>query len=310
VEITRAQLDRLLHRQPTLAYELVRTLSRRLEESENLTILDLREKNRQLSLAYEELRAAQAQIIEKERMERELEVARHMQQSILPHELPRIAAFSFGARMVPARAVGGDFYDFIPLDGDHLGIVVGDVSDKGVPAALFMTLTYSLMRAEAGRTLSPAGALRAVNRLLLDINSSGMFVTLLYGVLDGATGRFAYARAGHPPPLVLDGRGDLVDIPFDTGQPLGLFEEPLLDEQSLVLPTDGLALAFTDGLSEATDSWETEFGVQCLQRALPGGSQLTAQGVCDRLWEAVEARCGQLGQQDDFTVVAIQGTGQ
>lgn len=309
MEFTRAQLDALLGRYPALAYELVRMLSRRLEQSEDLTILDLREKNRQLTLAYEELQAAQAQIIEKERLERELEVARHIQQSILPHEMPQRHGFDFGARMEPARAVGGDFYDFIPLGRDRLGIVVGDVSDKGVPAALFMALSYSLMRAEAGRRASPASTLRAVNRLLLDINSSGMFVTLLYGVLDCTSGRFAYARAGHPVPLVLDDQGQPVEIPCGPGQPLGLFEAPLLDERELDLPSGGLALVFTDGLSEATDTWEEDFGLECLRCAMPGGLQLTAQGVCDRLWEEVEVRCGPLAQQDDFTVVAIRGTG-
>jgi sigma-B regulation protein RsbU (phosphoserine phosphatase) len=306
VRITRTQLDALLHRQPALAYALVRVLSRRLEESENHTILDLREKNRELTLAYQELQAAQAQIVEKERLERELEVARHIQESILPHEMPQCSGFDFGASMIPARAVGGDFYDFIPLDRDHLGIVVGDVSDKGVPAAFFMALTYSLVRAEAGRSASPASTLRAVNRLLLDMNSSGMFVTLLYGVLNCASGGFTYARAGHPRPLILDAQGTPVRVPSGPGQPLGLFDEPLLDEQTFAFPAGGLALIFSDGLSEASASWEADFGLECLRRAVPGGLQLTAQGVCDCLWEEVQARCGQSAQQDDFTVEAIQ----
>ena len=230
LEITRSELDALLHRQPRFAYELVGLLSRRLEESENTTILDLREKNRQLTEAYRELKAAQAQMIEKERMDRELEIAHHIQASILPQSLPADPVLDFGARFVPARMVGGDFYDLFPVGEGCWGIVVGDVCDKGVPAALFMMLTYSLMRAEAPRAGSPGEALLAVNRQLLDLNPSGMFVTLLYGMLDARTCRFVYARAGHPPPLLLDGACRPVAVPMGVGQPLGLFDVPALDE--------------------------------------------------------------------------------
>ena len=149
LEMTRADFDALLHRQPGLAVKMVRVFSLRLEQQQNRTIRDLQEKNLQLTRAYEQLKAAQAQLIEKEKMERELEVARGIQQSMVPRKLPRLPGFDFGARMMPARAVGGDFFDFIPLSESTLGIVIGDVSDKGVPAALFMALTSNLLRAEA-----------------------------------------------------------------------------------------------------------------------------------------------------------------
>src|SRR5439155_21220972 len=128
--------DALLHRQPSLAYEMVRVLSVRLRESDDSTIRDLQEKNRQLTLAYEELQAAQAQIIEKEKLEYELQVARELQERMLPRALPGMEGFDFGARMVAARAVSGDFFDFIVLDDDAVGVVVGDVCGKGLPAAL------------------------------------------------------------------------------------------------------------------------------------------------------------------------------
>ena len=201
LEMTRADFEALLHRQPELAYKIVCVLSLRLEQHQNRTIRDLQEKNLQLTQAYEELKAAQAHLIEKEKMERELEVARGIQQSMVPRKLPQLSGFDFGARMMPARAVGGDFFDFIPLSGSALGIVIGDVSDKGVPAALFMALTSNLLRAEARRTNSAGDALRHVHRQLLEINDSGMFVSLLYGVLNGTTREFRYARAGHELPF-------------------------------------------------------------------------------------------------------------
>jgi phosphoserine phosphatase RsbU/P len=306
LKITRKDFDALLHRRPSLAYQIVGLLSRRLEESENLTILDLKEKNRQLTLAYQELKAAQAQIIEKEKLEHELEIARRIQLNILPHELPQRPGFEFGALMVPARAVGGDLYQFVPLTRDRLGIVVGDVSDKGVPSALFMSLVYSLMRAEAAGGGAPAKVLQKVNRYLLEINVEEMYVTLLYGILDFSSGEFSYARAGHPPPYILDESGEQIQQPIALGQPLGLFDDPVLDEQSLKLPPGGLALIYSDGLSEASDSQGEEFGATRLQSILSASIQKTPQEICGCLWEQVQVYTAELPQQDDFTVVSIR----
>jgi sigma-B regulation protein RsbU (phosphoserine phosphatase) len=310
LEMTRDDLDALLHRQPRFAYELVGLLSRRLEESENTTILDLREKNRQLTEAYRELKAAQAQMIEKERMDRELEIAHHIQESILPQSLPADPVLDFGARFVPARMVGGDFYDLFPVAEGRWGIVVGDVCDKGVPAALFMMLTYSLMRAETPRAGSPGEALRAVNRHLLDLNPSGMFVTLLYGVLDAATGRLVYARAGHPPPLLLDEAGRLADVPLGVGQPLGLFNVPTLDEQELVIPAGGAVLVFSDGLSDVLEGEAEDPPWGRLCSAVAGMPGAAAQGICDRLWDEAQAAEADPGvQHDDFVLVTVRRRG-
>ena len=204
LEMTRGDFDALLHRQPDLAYGLLKVMSARLNESENLTIRDLQEKNRQLAQAYEELQAAQAQLIEKEKLEAELRIARDLQRNILPRLKPQLAGLDFGMLIEPMTSVGGDFFDFIELDQERVGLVVGDVSDHGVPAAIFMALTYSLLRAEAFRASSPGEALQAVNRQLLDMNPSGMFVTVLYGVLNRTTHDFQFARAGHDLPLILN----------------------------------------------------------------------------------------------------------
>ena len=306
LQITRADFDRLLHRQPTLAYEVVRMISQRLEQSENSTILDLQDKNRQLIHAYQELKAAQAQIIEKEKLEHELQIARHIQLSILPQHLPQHAKFDCGALMIPAQAVGGDFYDLIPLHGNRLGVVVGDVSDKGVPAALFMALTYSLLRAEASWGIQPEKTLLNVNRNLLKINSAGMFVTVLYGVLDCATCEFSYARAGHPLPVVVDAAGRAIEVQSGIGQPLGLFENICLDEQRLVIPTGGAALIYSDGLSEATDAAGNGFGADRIPAVLGQVLHLSAQAACQKLWEEVLAFSSPDRQQDDFTLVCIK----
>jgi len=306
IEMSHGDLEALIERQPTFAYELLRTLSARLEESENLTIQDLREKNRQLGIAYEELKAAQAQIIEKEKLERELEVARQIQSSLLPRTVPRRTGFDFSARIAPMSAVGGDFYDFIPLKDDTLGIAVGDVSDHGVPAALLMALTVTLLRAEARRAASPREALSLINHQLIEGNELGMFVTLLFGALDVNTRRFEYIRAGHDLPLVLKADGRPIDLERNPGQPLGLVPQPAFDQGSLTLSPGGLLLMYTDGVTETTDPDGDLFGVEGLRAALQDSPAHSADRACDDLMTALNGFRGGLPQGDDITMVAIR----
>jgi len=305
LEITQAEFDALLHRQPAMAYEIARITSERLDESENLTIRDLRKKNLELSRAYEELKAAQEQIIEKKLLEKELQIARTIQQSILPQEIPQFERLQCGALMVPARSIGGDFYDFFPLDEERLGVVVGDVSDKGVPSALYMALTYSLVRAEASHTATPGETLRCVNRHLLDINVSDMFVTLFYGVINIRSGVFHYARAGHLPPFLTSAEGQPLPVPSQLGQALGLFEEPVLDEQQIELPPGGWLLLFSDGLTDAMNQVGDYFGTEQLDALLAENRQVSAQAFCQVLWQSIQEYAKGVAQTDDFTIAAL-----
>jgi phosphoserine phosphatase RsbU/P len=307
LEMARADFDAVLQYRPALAYEITRGLSLRLRESDNATIADLHEKNRELAQAYAHLQAAQAQIIEKEKLEQELRTAHRIQQSILPSELPRLPGYDFGALIMPARSVGGDLYDFIPLGKGRLGIAVGDVSDKGVPAAIFMALTRSLLRAEATRVASPRRALERVNQLLLDMNDAGMFVTLLYGILDVQQGTFAYARAGHELPLLFDPDGSARPAELGQGTPLGLFENVALDEQVVPMPQGSTCLLYTDGATDITGPEGELFGLdrlQALAQAALGGR--TAQAFCDEIWGRLTAYQGASSQDDDVALVAVR----
>ncbi|HNS50843.1 MAG TPA: SpoIIE family protein phosphatase [Anaerolineae bacterium] len=308
LEMQRADFEQLLHHDPAVAYQMVRTLSLRLNHSHNTTIADLREKNHQLALAYAELKAAQAQLIEKERLEKELETARWIQRSILPSSLPGVPGYDLGAFLMPARAVGGDLYDFIPLPDHRLGVVIGDVSDKGVPAAIFMALTYSLLRAEAVRWESPSAVLQATNRHLLGMNEAGMFVTVLYGVLDSHHSSFLYARAGHEVPMRLDPSGKVEAPQRGRGQPLGLFDAPDLDERSIGLPPGSVLLMYTDGATDLTDPQGTRFGLDRLREAVCASRAGTAQAICDRVWDVLDRYRGSSAQFDDVALLAIQAS--
>ncbi len=239
-------------------------------------------------------------------VEDELKIARRAQRSILPLRAPHHRSYDFGSLIKPARVVCGDFYDFIQLGQDRLGLVIGDVSDKGTPAALIMALTFSLLRALSERTDDPYATLLGVNRYLLKMNASGMFVTLLYGVLDYGTGRLKYTRAGHLPPIIFGAEGEVVEVSMDVGQPLGLFEDVELDMQEVLIPPGGLALLFSDGLSEAADAEGCEFGFERVRRTLAEHRGESARAICKQLWEAVNAHTGDLPPQDDFVTVVVK----
>ena len=262
-----------------MLYGLMRHYTSRLENSENLTIKDLREKNRLLKQAYDDLKIAQAAMIEKEKLEQEMRLASNIQRNILPKDLPRYPGLDFGALMIPAKQVGGDFYDFILLDDQRIGIVIGDVCDKGMPAALLMALTYSSVRMEALRNSDPGETLRHVNQHLIQIGCCDMFVTLLYGILDCNKLTFSFARAGHPKPLLLNAKNQSMPVPYGYGQAVGIFEEFFVDEASVKLPKGGTLLLYSDGLSETIDEYKSSPGLSKFCSSTLGNEELKCSGM-------------------------------
>jgi serine phosphatase RsbU (regulator of sigma subunit) len=305
-------MDSLLERQPRVAYQLVCTLGARLTAMDNAIISNLKEKNRELTQANEALQSAQVQLVEKERLEQELRVAYQIQLSILPQQLPTLPGYDFGARIVPARTVGGDFFDLIPLSEERVGIVVGDVADKGIPAAIFMARSHALLYAEVFQCPTPAEVLRRVNRHLIKINVPNLFVTVLYGVLDRRSGQFEYARAGHELPVSLFPGKTATRAPHGTGQLLGILEEPVLDHQTLVIPPGGTLLLYTDGLVDGISPRGERYGYKRLLSEAERWRNRPPQEFCDRLLESILAFQDDVHLQDDVTLVAISsfsGTG-
>jgi len=305
-EMSHEEFGDLLHRQPLMTFELINVLSERLTNAHDSTIKDLQEKNFELTQAYEELKAAQAQIIEKERLERELQVAFEIQTSILPQSLPELKGYDFGALMVPARAVGGDFYDIVPLSSNKVGIIIGDVADKGVPSAIFMAQTHALLYAMANIDTPPAQVLREVNELLLRIGESSLFVTVLYAVLDRTTNEFAYARAGHELPIIVNADGETEIAPYEQGQLMGILDDLVLDEQTVSCPPGGTILLYTDGVIDARHSNGESFGMERLldvTRKIHPGS---AQDQCDQLWQILCDFQSKDAQEDDVTIVVVK----
>jgi serine phosphatase RsbU (regulator of sigma subunit)/CRP-like cAMP-binding protein len=247
-----------------------------------------------------------AQLERLSKLDLELSLASEIQKSMLPRSLPRLEGYEFCTRVIPAKSVGGDFFDFIPMGSDSLGIAVGDVSDKGIPAALFMAMTRSLLRAEAHPDQSPKEVLRRVNRHLMDMNDKEMFVTILFGVLNRTTNQFQYARAGHEVPIFLDGQGSMKHLPKGHGQALGVFDAIALDEQTVQLSKGCTLLLYSDGITEATNRHNESFGFRRIGRTLSEMVQASTQMLCDRLINAVAEHQGSSLQNDDITVVMIR----
>lgn len=305
LSMSRAQFKDLLKRHPHLANAMVRVLSQRLDNTNVATFRDLTEKNRQLQKAYDDLKAAQEQLIEKERMERELQVAAEIQMSILPRVLPTTDAFDYGGRILPARQVGGDFYDVFDLGDGKFGVLIGDVADKGVPSAIFMARAHALIIAESDRETEPGKVLRMVNDHITRFEKATQFVTALFGVLDVDSGEFKYARAGHEPPLLLDEKGEVHRLPHQPGMALGLWENIVLDEYSLVLPKGSSLLMFTDGMTDCRNPKGEPFGLERVKNTLAGMKGANAQSICDQLFETLMTYQNGSRQEDDVTLLAV-----
>ena len=303
--MSRAEFDSLLKRFPLLAYAMVRVSSERLDATNTATFRDLTEKNRQLQKAYDDLKAAQEQIIEKERLERELQVAAEIQISILPDVLPVSPCFDFGACIDPARQVGGDFYDVFTVGENKIAILIGDVADKGVPSAIFMARVHALVMAEADSHPAPDEVLRKVNEHVTRLEKSTQFVTALYGILDCASGDFDYARAGHEPPLLLTPDG-IRRLPHRPGMALGLSEEITLDVGRVRLAPGSSLLLYTDGMTDCRNPDGEAFGLERIQDAFQSLRGLSAQNICDRLLKTLLDYQNGAKQDDDVTLVAIR----
>lgn len=243
-------------------------------------------------------------------IQQELDVARRMQQSIVPTRFPSRPDLKLFARMIPAKEVGGDFYDYFWLSDTRIGIVIADVSGKGVPAALFMAVSRTLLRATATATATeaagPGACLTLTNDLLSQENDATMFVTLFYGIIDLTTNELSYANGGHNPPLLMDPAGAVTVLPQTGGMALGVMEGMPYSERSVTLEPGSLLLLYTDGVTEAFNPENEEFSEARLITTLGECVDLPVEDTLERIVLAVTAFANKAPQSDDITCLAVR----
>ncbi|MFA6239451.1 MAG: SpoIIE family protein phosphatase [Candidatus Hydrogenedentales bacterium] len=245
-------------------------------------------------------------------VQRELDVAARIQQAILPQTFPPFpdrSEFEIYAEMIPARQIGGDFYDFFFISEHRLGIVIGDVAGKGMPAALFMAVCRTLLKATAVTGMTPGDCLRHVNTLVCADNGAGLFVTLVYGILDTRTGIVEYSIAGHLPPILIGHEGAVRELPRTGGLVLGVAEDAAYETDTIKLqPREGLLL-YTDGVSEAMDEGHTLFSEPRLMETVTGLQSLPPDVLIKGVVSEVRVFTDGHPQSDDITLLAMRYLG-
>ncbi len=242
---------------------------------------------------------------EKERMMRDLVMAQQIQKSLLPRENPSLPGMDIAGRNVSAHEVGGDYFDFIPLENDLLAIALGDVSGKGIPAALLMSNVHATLRSQARTSSCATECICQVNRLLYSCTDSEKFVTLFYGVLDPNRNVFRYTNAGHNPPILIDPKGGYTTLDVGGIVLAAVPQFPYQEGEVRFIPGQILVL-YSDGVTEAANEQEEQFGEERLIQTILQNTSLSAATMCDQIIEAVRLFSSTRPHQDDITLVVAK----
>jgi serine phosphatase RsbU (regulator of sigma subunit) len=273
-------------------------------DEESRQFLDLMA--RQAAIAIDTARL-HAEALKRAQLEHELQVAREFQSSLMPEELPRVEGWEIGVLWQPARSVSGDFYDFVNVENESLqGLVIADISDKGMPAALFTALARSTIRASVTTACCPADWMAHANRVLWKDTVNGMFVTLCYAQVEPESNEMIYVNAGHNPPLWFH-QADCSFTPLTrTGIALGVDAERNFQQRSIYLDHGDFTLFYTDGVIEAANSRGDEFGMDRLCQFILDNRTASASGLVDMLRKSLNAFISLAPQFDDITAVMVK----
>jgi anti-anti-sigma factor len=257
-------------------------------------------------------REAQKNVVEQERLQKEMQVAQEIQHTLLPKRVPEIGGYDIASYYKAAKEVGGDYYDFVKVDDDTLGVVVADVSGKGVPGSLVMTMIRTALRMEARGNYSAAEVMARMNDFVTEDMKKGMFVTIFYSILDSKNRIISYASAGHNPMILYRAETDETYFLNPRGFPVGislpddtLFRRSI-DVEKIKLKKDDMLVIYTDGVTEAMNENRDQYGEERLIELIKASGKLSPQEFIDRLSEHIKEFTGDQPQNDDITVVAIK----
>jgi len=249
------------------------------------------------------------EVAQRERLNREVEIAREVQERLFPQKLPVITGLDYAGHCRPALGVGGDYYDFLALPQGHLGVAIGDVSGKGIAAALMMASLQASLRGEATRAPENlAAAVGNINRLVYEASSDNRYATFFYGQYDPATRKFDYVNAGHNPPMLFHcSTNQWIVTRLDVGGTVvGLLESYPYQQASVSLGPGDLLVAYTDGISEAMNSIDEEWGEECMMKTVEACDGLPAQQVLERIFKDADTFVAGAKQHDDMTLVILR----
>ncbi|MBM3242214.1 response regulator [Candidatus Poribacteria bacterium] len=235
-----------------------------------------------------------------------LETATKIQQQLLPKESPQYENIEIAGDLKISMMVAGDFYDFIPLDDDHIGIAIADISGKGVPAAMLMVMVQTILRLVCREETSPTNVLKRVNDFLAMDTELEMFSTMVYGVLDTKSLTFTYSNGGHCPPIRVNSQKDVVDFLEKGGMLLGIFDYAEFEDETLSLQANDTLVFYTDGVTEAENSSEEVYGTQRLVDVIVKNLDLSAEKLCRKIEEDLIEFTSTLPHSDDLTIVVIK----
>ena len=248
---------------------------------------------------------------EVERKNAELQIAAEIQGGFLPDTIPEVPGFDIAAKTIMAKEVGGDFFDVLPFEVMQLkkgktGIVIADVSGKGVPAALFMALSRIVIRVNARWHEQPTDVIRDTNNIITSDSKSGMFVTLFYGVIDWGSRTLTYVNAGHNPPLLFRAQNSEISKLARTGVAVGATENAEYTSHELPLATNDIIVLYTDGVTEAENQLQDMFGEERLRSIVEANANLSANDLMQKILDHVKLFCGNQPQSDDITLMVIK----
>jgi len=243
--------------------------------------------------------------IESERIEREMELAAAIQREILPHSLPEVSGVELAAANLPTRHVGGDYYDLFPLSRGRLGLLVADVSGKGVPAALLVSTVHAAVHLQIDEARTVVDLVSRIDRHLRRYAATRKFLTLFFGLFEPDSGLLTYVSAGHNPALLLRRSGQMARL-NSTGVPVGMFPDASWRQETVTLAPGDLLCVYTDGLTEAVSAAEEEFGLDRLSTLVAGGRETPLKDLCDRVLAEVADFAAGMPQYDDQTLLLLR----
>lgn len=306
IEIHDSVLEEVLDRSPTVSRNIMKGIIRSVRSTDSITIAELQLKNNELAKTLENLKQAQVELVRRERVERDIEIARSVHKSILPTTYPKVAGFEFDAVARTAREVGGDLYDVMSIGNNHIGIVMADASGKSVQAAIYMAVVRALFMSEARHKISPSETAHEVHDLLMKVSTGDMFVTAFYATINLENRLMRYIRGGHDYPIYYSADSDEIKLLTTPGRFLGLLPNFMAREESLTFKVNDILVCYSDGVTDAIRPNGELYGIERLQKIIYENRHESAKELVKLITRDIDNFREGEEQPDDLTLLVVK----